>query len=234
MKITFETEQETDGRWIAEVPELPGVIKYGTTESDAVGKAGELALHDLKDRLLATISEIEKTHAEIERQFGQGSNMWICNGLLKRDPSARFDRLVSLSGTLRYWAKWPMTEGELVLAWVNLGVLLEGTLKGFLTIYQHDFVRDVDRHLSVNALHKKGSKAGFLKHPGELKPEDLINYFSAQELLTKDEIKAARKIRDNRNVVHVLLDKHLGEQAEFVKSVEEYRSIQLKLYHQLP
>jgi predicted RNase H-like HicB family nuclease len=57
MKLTFETEQEDDGRWIAEVPELPGVLAYGATETEAVGKAEALALKVLieKSTLLAAI-----------------------------------------------------------------------------------------------------------------------------------------------------------------------------------
>ena len=35
MNLTFETELETDGRWIAEVPELPGVMAYDKSESEA-------------------------------------------------------------------------------------------------------------------------------------------------------------------------------------------------------
>ena len=51
MQLTIETEQETDGRWIAEVPELPGVLAYGATESQAIVKAEVLALRVLADRL---------------------------------------------------------------------------------------------------------------------------------------------------------------------------------------
>ena len=46
-----ETEQETDGRWIAEVPELPGVLAYGQTREEAVRKAQALSLRVLADRL---------------------------------------------------------------------------------------------------------------------------------------------------------------------------------------
>jgi predicted RNase H-like HicB family nuclease len=46
-----EVEQETDGRWIAEVPELPGVLAYGESRGDAVRKAQALSLHVLADRL---------------------------------------------------------------------------------------------------------------------------------------------------------------------------------------
>jgi len=46
-----ETEQEVDGRWIAEVPELPGVLAYGNTHEEAVRKARALSLHVLAERL---------------------------------------------------------------------------------------------------------------------------------------------------------------------------------------
>jgi predicted RNase H-like HicB family nuclease len=51
MNLTFETELETDGRWIAEVPQLAGVMAYGTTEMEAVGKAEALALRVLAERI---------------------------------------------------------------------------------------------------------------------------------------------------------------------------------------
>jgi predicted RNase H-like HicB family nuclease len=49
--LSIETEREEDGRWIAEVPELPGVLAYGTTEAEARQKAIALAFHVIADRL---------------------------------------------------------------------------------------------------------------------------------------------------------------------------------------
>ena len=49
MKI--EIEREDDGRWIAEVPDIPGVMAYGTTRQDAVAKAEALALRIIADRI---------------------------------------------------------------------------------------------------------------------------------------------------------------------------------------
>lgn len=46
-----ETEQETDGRWIAEIVEVPGVLAYGTTEKEAIASAQALALRVLADRI---------------------------------------------------------------------------------------------------------------------------------------------------------------------------------------
>jgi predicted RNase H-like HicB family nuclease len=51
MKFTIEHEREEDGRWLAEVPELPGVLAYGATADEAMAKAEVLALRVLADRL---------------------------------------------------------------------------------------------------------------------------------------------------------------------------------------
>lgn len=51
MKFTIEYEQEEDGRWLAEVLELPGVLAYGQTPEQAMAKVQALALRVLADRL---------------------------------------------------------------------------------------------------------------------------------------------------------------------------------------
>lgn len=49
--FTVDIEREEDGRWIAEVLELPGVLAYGPTVEDAKAKVQALALRLLADRL---------------------------------------------------------------------------------------------------------------------------------------------------------------------------------------
>ena len=51
MTFTVEYEREDDGRWLAEVIELPGVLAYGQTSDEAIAKAQALALRVLADRL---------------------------------------------------------------------------------------------------------------------------------------------------------------------------------------
>jgi predicted RNase H-like HicB family nuclease len=51
VNFSIEIEREVDGRWIAEVPSLPGVIVYGETQAQAVAKAKALALHVIADRI---------------------------------------------------------------------------------------------------------------------------------------------------------------------------------------
>jgi len=51
VRFRVEIEREQDGRWLAEVPELPGVLAYGASESEAQAKVQALALRVVADRL---------------------------------------------------------------------------------------------------------------------------------------------------------------------------------------
>jgi len=51
MQLSIESEREEDGRWLAEVPQLPGVLVYGETRNEALSKAQILALRVLAERL---------------------------------------------------------------------------------------------------------------------------------------------------------------------------------------
>ncbi|MBK7582661.1 MAG: type II toxin-antitoxin system HicB family antitoxin [Myxococcales bacterium] len=53
MTLTVELEQEADGRWLAEIPELPGVMVYAESRSKATQLARALALRVLADRIEA-------------------------------------------------------------------------------------------------------------------------------------------------------------------------------------
>lgn len=51
MPLSIEVEQEEDGRWLADAPDLPGVSAYGPTSAEAVAKVQSLGLRLLADRL---------------------------------------------------------------------------------------------------------------------------------------------------------------------------------------
>ncbi len=51
MNFSIECEREADGRWLAEVPELPGVLAYGASADEATTKAEVLALRVLAEQL---------------------------------------------------------------------------------------------------------------------------------------------------------------------------------------
>jgi predicted RNase H-like HicB family nuclease len=51
MKFTVEIQREVDGRWIAEVLEIPGALAYGMTRAQAVAAVEALALRVIADRI---------------------------------------------------------------------------------------------------------------------------------------------------------------------------------------
>jgi predicted RNase H-like HicB family nuclease len=51
MQLSIESEREEDGRWLAEVPQLPGVLAYGADRMEALAKAQVLALRALAERI---------------------------------------------------------------------------------------------------------------------------------------------------------------------------------------
>ncbi len=65
MNYSVEVEQETDGRWIAEVPELPGVLAYGSTADEAIVKAETLALRVMADRLEQGEAKAQSIHLTV-------------------------------------------------------------------------------------------------------------------------------------------------------------------------
>ena len=62
MKLRIEIEREDDGRWIAEISELPGVMAYGKTRQEAIAKVEALAL-----RVVADQTEERKTPIKSSR-----------------------------------------------------------------------------------------------------------------------------------------------------------------------
>lgn len=71
MELSLECEREEDGRWLAEVPQLPGVLVYGATENEAMAKAEVLAL-----RVVA--EQIEQGEARPSR-----SDLWVSSARRK-------------------------------------------------------------------------------------------------------------------------------------------------------
>lgn len=51
MEFRIEFDREEDGRWIADIPELPGVLSYGASQEEAKAKVEALALRVLADRI---------------------------------------------------------------------------------------------------------------------------------------------------------------------------------------
>ena len=63
--MNIEVEREEDGRWIAGIPDLPGVMFYGQSRAEAISKVKALALRVLADRLEhgETVPELHEVFA---------------------------------------------------------------------------------------------------------------------------------------------------------------------------
>jgi len=64
MRFAVEIEKEKDGRWIAEIPQIPGAMAYGRTRAQAVSRVEALALRVLAERI-----EHGETSPLIEKDF---------------------------------------------------------------------------------------------------------------------------------------------------------------------
>ena len=64
MTFTVETEQETDGRWIAEIGQIPGAMAYGATRAEAIARVEALGLRVLAERI-----EQGEISPELEKVF---------------------------------------------------------------------------------------------------------------------------------------------------------------------
>ena len=62
MDLVIEFEQEDDGRWIAEIPSLPGVMVYGASKDDARSKVQALALRVIADHIERTMGSTDHVH----------------------------------------------------------------------------------------------------------------------------------------------------------------------------
>nr|VFK18659.1 MAG: Predicted nuclease of the RNAse H fold, HicB family [Candidatus Kentron sp. LPFa]VFK33018.1 MAG: Predicted nuclease of the RNAse H fold, HicB family [Candidatus Kentron sp. LPFa] len=62
MQFTVETEQENDGRWIAEITDIPGAMKYGKTRDEAIACAEALALRTIAERIETDERPAEHIH----------------------------------------------------------------------------------------------------------------------------------------------------------------------------
>ena len=70
MEYVIETEQETNGRWIADVIDLPGVMAYGSTREEAIAKAQTLALHMDSEKLESEKEQMSKPKNTIAKFWG--------------------------------------------------------------------------------------------------------------------------------------------------------------------
>jgi len=129
---------------------------------------------------------------------------------------SRLDRQVSLSHCLRIWLDKPAEdymEGCLVLAWVNLGSLVEGTMKFFLSVFVMDYLKDPVQHHGKDVT------------PDELQLEHLRRFFKQNIWMKQDKNRWDQwvlHIQQRRNAIHTYKDREIGTFEEFWEDLRQY------------
>ena len=102
--------------------------------------------------------------------------------------------------------------GNLIIAWVNLGCLVEGTLMLFLSVYQEEYTRD------LQAFRREGHTI----EPGRLRLEALRQFLVKKHLLEPEWDEYVQLVQQRRNAVHWFRGAFLGDRKEFIKAVRRY------------
>lgn len=138
---------------------------------------------------------------------------------------SRLDWQVELSKTLLIWDfKEPPTSGELILAWVNLGVLVEGSLKLFLCVHYSDYLKSEYRIQNKNKN----------MPPDGLSLENLKCFFKKENILKEEWIDYINNIQNKRNAIHAFKDRTIGTKEEFENAVDKYLELMLLLKGSMP
>lgn len=179
------------------------------------------------------IGRIEKLNGQFA-EFWSKSDGWapvVASGLLGK---SRLDWQVSLSGTLHLWIREPgeaIMPAELILAWTNLGSLIEGTIKLSLSVYYETFKADIDNLKKVNAYNKKKQEP---LTPDGLTLEPLRQYCALREILDNDDLALVQLVQQRRNAIHAFKDRPIGDKAEFEQAVRDYLQMLRNVIARLP
>jgi hypothetical protein len=139
---------------------------------------------------------------------------------------------VSLSETLTLWTKSEaLTPGELILAWANLGSLVEGTLKTFLSVWYNDYIMDVEELKKANAYHHKNDEP---LEPDGLSLGPLVKYFSNKKILSPESTALLELVHKRRNVIHAFQDKDIGNTPELRQAIVSYLNLAREVNDRLP
>lgn len=149
--------------------------------------------------------------------------------------SARLDWTPSLARTLHRWAEpVNLPDGDLILAWANLGSILESSLRLFLGVYITDYNNSADDLIALQAVQKKGPNAGQHHPPDELMFEKIRQFVTKKEIFPAEDLGLIGHIQSRRNAIHAFNNREIGSAEEFRAAVSSYRRFIANLAYRLP
>lgn len=179
------------------------------------------------------VREIVRINEKIREEFGSGAYGWAPREAADLLAKSRLDRQVALSRCLRMWLRNPRPEdleGRLILAWVNLGCLVEGSMKFFLSVYMNTYSKNpVQRR-------QKGKMKGL--DPDELELGELREFFAREKVwMDADHRKWddwILYVQQHRNAIHAYRNRDIGTFQEFHRAVKCYLELLDELESRVP
>ena len=156
--------------------------------------------------------------------FWSASHGWAPDAAAELMSKSRLDWQFDLSETLNLWSSENIKNGQLILAWANLGALIEGTLKLFLAVYYMDYQGDADSFKSK----------GKLIEPDSLALEKLKQFFKKKSLLSDDQISQIELVQQRRNAIHAFKERPIGTIKEYHECVSKYLELMIDINDRLP
>jgi hypothetical protein len=180
----------------------------------------------VRDAILGddVVDKIIKKNEELA-EFWSKSEGWAPAESAELLSKSRLDWQVGLSKTLRIWDFQENQDGQLILAWANLGALIEGSLKLLLSVYYSDY--------ESSEYNYKGKK-GKLVDPDALALEKLKQFYQKNKILNEEWIIFIDLVQARRNAIHAFKDRPLGVPSEFTECVNKYMEFLTEIDGQLP
>lgn len=185
--------------------------------------------HELNDNAVAAIDQIITSNERIRQFWTVQARGWAPREATNLLENSRIDRLVSLSHSLRLWTQ-PCAdednEGRLILAWANLGILVEGTLTWFVCVYANAYANSPMR-----------TRDGRTIEPNRLRFNELTDLYrqhvwtDRQKMEWDDWLMTVRK---RRNAVHAFNHREIGTWDDWAKAVIRYHDLIDELDSQVP
>lgn len=148
------------------------------------------------------------------RDFWGNAHGWAPLEAAQLLSKSRLDWQVSLSLCLAIWSLEPSTDaaaGHLILGWANLGSLVEGTMKLFLSVWYDTYRQDAD------AIRRGGE----LQEPDTMQFE-LLRQFLRRKVWGDPWDSWLQQVQQRRNAIHAFRDRDIGSREEFLAAVRKY------------
>ncbi|KQL55275.1 hypothetical protein AN964_18340 [Heyndrickxia shackletonii] len=176
-----------------------------------------------------TVDKIVELNKHI-RSFWSNAHGWAPIDAADLLSKSRLDWLVSLSYSLYKWEINPQNEaeyGDLILAWANLGTLVEGSMKFFLSVFYEDYKND------INAMKRRGQQVD----PDGAMFDGLRTFFEKSVWIDterQDKNDWLKEIQAKRNAIHAYKDREIDDFNTFRNQVKKYLSFLMDLLGRVP